>query len=74
MTGQTPPAVFVEINTGRGPAYVRRDRIDMFGTDEWGNTLIHAAGADFLVKGESIEQFKTRLRIAVVPAPREEGE
>lgn len=74
MTTQASPAVFVEINTSRGPAYVRRDAITILGTDEWGNTVIHVAGTDYLVKGESLEQFKSRLRIAVVPAPREEGE
>lgn len=74
MTTQTSPAVFVEINTSRGPAYVRRDAITILGTDEWGNTVVHAAGTDFLAKGESLQQFKSRLRIAVVPAPAQEGE
>lgn len=69
-----PSAVFVEIHTPRGHVYVRRDLIHMIGADEWGNTIANVAGTDYYIKGESLEQFKTRLRIAVVPAPREEGE
>lgn len=67
---------FVEIRRqdGQGVFYVRQDSIVLMREGLWGGTEIVTTAGEFHVAGESLEQFKTRLRIAWSPAPKKEGE
>lgn len=62
---------FIEIRRqdGQGVFYVRQDSIVLVQEGVWGGTEIVTTAGVYLVAGETLEGFKSRLRMAVSPAP-----